>query len=58
MDASKKIVDVGKGVIDWKSVLSHRALAGTKHIFVEHDEPKDAFASIRESYRYLSSLRV
>ena len=58
MDAAKNMVDVGKGVIDWKAVLGHRALAGTKHIFVEHDQPKDAFASIRDSYRYLSTLRV
>lgn len=53
MDSSKKMVDVGKGVIDWKAVLAGRRLAGTKHIFVEHDQPPDAFASIRNSYVYL-----
>lgn len=58
MDAAGKMVDVGKGVIDWKTILGRRALAGTKHIFVEHDEPKDPFASIRDSYAYLRALHV
>jgi sugar phosphate isomerase/epimerase len=55
-DAQGKMVDVGKGVIDWKAVLRARPQAGTKHIFVEHDEPKDPFASIRDSYRYLRPI--
>ena len=58
MDAAKKMTDVGKGVIDWKTILGRRPLAGTKHIFVEHDEPKDPFASIRDSYAYLRALDV
>jgi sugar phosphate isomerase/epimerase len=56
MDAAKKMADVGKGLIDWKAILGKRDLAGTKHIFVEHDEPKDPFASIRDSYEYLRRL--
>lgn len=58
MDAQGKMVDVGKGVIPWKTILGKRELAGTKHIFVEHDEPSDPFASIRDSYRYLHALAV
>ena len=57
-DASGKMVDVGKGVIPWKTILGKRQLAGVKHIFVEHDEPADPFASIRDSYRYLHALSV
>ncbi len=55
---AKGMVDVGKGVINWRAVLGSRSLAGTKHIFVEHDQPKDPFASIRDSYRYLHALDV
>ena len=58
MDAAKKMVDVGKGVIDWKAILRARKLAGTKHMFVEHDAPKDPFASIADSLAYLRSLEV
>ena len=58
MDAAKKMVDVGQGVIDWKAILDARKLAGTKHVFVEHDNPPDPFASIRDSLAYLSSLDV
>lgn len=60
MDATpdKGMVDVGKGVINWRAILGHRSQAGTKHIFVEHDQPKDAYASIRNSYQYLRNLNV
>ncbi len=57
-DASGKMVSVGKGAIDWKAVLRHRTQAGTKHIFVEHDNPADPFASIADSYAYLRKLNV
>lgn len=57
-DAAGKMVDVGKGAIPWRAVLARRGIAGTKHIFVEHDEPGDAFAFISNSYRYLSTLDV
>ncbi|MEO5588715.1 MAG: sugar phosphate isomerase/epimerase [Gemmatimonadaceae bacterium] len=52
------MVDVGKGIIDWREILDGRKAAGARHIFVEHDEPKDPVSSIRTSYRYLSSLNV
>jgi sugar phosphate isomerase/epimerase len=57
-DAAGKMVDVGKGVIPWKVILGKRQVAGVKHIFVEHDDPADPFASIRDSYRYLRALDV
>lgn len=57
-DAAGKMVDVGKGVIPWKSILARRQLAGVKHIYVEHDDPADPFASIRASYQYLKRLDV
>lgn len=58
MDAKKNMTDVGKGVIPWKTILGKRSIAGTKHIFVEHDQPADPIASITNSYRYLNSLSV
>ena len=48
---------VGSGVIDWKRIFSYSDVAGIKHYFVEHDAPKDPFASITASYKYLSTLR-
>ena len=47
----------GKGVIDWKSIFAKADLGGIKHYFVEHDEPKDPFASAQTSYEYLAKLR-
>jgi sugar phosphate isomerase/epimerase len=58
MDASRNMVEVGKGIINWKTILEKGKDEGVKHVFVEHDQPKDAFASIRASYQYLSTLRV
>jgi sugar phosphate isomerase/epimerase len=54
--ADRKMVDVGKGKIDWKSLFAQSQLAGIEHYFVEHDEPPDPIASIQASYDYLARL--
>lgn len=51
-----RMVDVGRGVIDFKSIFARRNQAGIRHFFVEHDNPPDALASARASYQYLSRL--
>jgi sugar phosphate isomerase/epimerase len=51
-----RMLDVGKGVIDWRTLLSRSKAAGVRHYFVEHDEPSDPIASIRSSYRYLRTV--
>jgi len=53
-----RMVDVGRGVIDWPTLIPVAKRSGVKHFFVEHDEPRDAVESIRSSYRYLSGLRL
>ena len=52
-----EMLDVGKGVIDWRTLLSRSKSAGVRHYFVEHDEPRDPIGSIRSSYRYLRALQ-
>src|SRR5207302_1314694 len=42
-----RIVEVGAGKIDFKKIFAQSDQAGIKYYFVEHDEPADAFASIR-----------
>ena len=58
MDGSraKTMVDVGKGVIDWKAIFAQSGEAGIEHYFVEHDDARDPFASIADSYAYLRRL--
>jgi len=51
------MADVGEGVIDWKRIFAKSEEAGIRHYFVEHDDPKSAFDSIRVSYNYLQRLR-
>jgi sugar phosphate isomerase/epimerase len=51
-----KMVDVGQGKIDFRSIFAQGDTAGIQHYFVEHDEPADPMASIRNSYEYLHSL--
>ena len=53
----RKMLDVGKGVVDWKSIFAHASQAGLKHVFVENDEAKEPLESIRRSYSYLRALR-
>jgi len=49
-------VPVGTGVVDFKRIFANAATAGMKHFFVEHDMPKDAFASIQTSYNNLTKI--
>jgi sugar phosphate isomerase/epimerase len=56
-DKNGTMVDVGKGVIDWKAIFEKSDIAGIKHYFVEFDNPPDPFASIQECYTYLKNLR-
>jgi sugar phosphate isomerase/epimerase len=51
------MADVGAGAIDWKRIFAQSNKAGIKHYFVEHDEPKSPFDSLRNSYKYLHDLR-
>jgi sugar phosphate isomerase/epimerase len=46
---------VGSGVVDFATIFANAETAGLKHFFVEHDMPKDPYASITESYNYLTS---
>jgi sugar phosphate isomerase/epimerase len=51
-----KMVDVGSGKIDFRSIFAQSDKAGIKHYFVEHDQPADPIATLRNSYNYLHSL--
>src|SRR5213079_2554522 len=46
-------VPVGEGVVDFKNIFVNADVAGMKHFFVEHDMPKDPYASITTSYNNL-----
>ena len=52
-----QMVDVGKGVIDWRAIFAQSKRAGVRHIFVEHDDPRSPIAFIENSHRYLTALR-
>jgi len=54
---ARGMVDVGKGVIDWKGLFAQSEQAGVQHYFVEHDYARDPFASIAASCDYLKKLR-
>jgi sugar phosphate isomerase/epimerase len=51
------MTEVGSGVIDWNRIFAQSDKAGIKHYFVEHDNPKAPFDSIRTSFNYLNRLR-
>jgi sugar phosphate isomerase/epimerase len=52
----KEMTSVGDGVIDWKRIFAAAEIAGIQHYFVENDAPKEAFANLTASYKYLSQL--
>ncbi|MBS1531988.1 MAG: TIM barrel protein [Bacteroidetes bacterium] len=49
---------VGEGIVDFKDIFANTKVAGVQHYFVEHDMPKDAFASITTSYKNLRSMGI
>jgi sugar phosphate isomerase/epimerase len=57
LHATGRLADVGEGVIDWMRILARSEKGGIKHYFVENDEPKSAFESIKISYDYLHNLQ-
>ncbi|RYU92450.1 sugar phosphate isomerase/epimerase [Mucilaginibacter terrigena] len=55
LDASREnILPVGSGTIDFKPIFAAAATAGMRSFFVEHDMPKDAFASINSSIGFIN----
>jgi sugar phosphate isomerase/epimerase len=52
-----RMVDVGQGKIDFRPIFAASGKAGIKHYFVEHDQPADPIATIRNSYKYLSTVK-
>ena len=52
----RAMVDVGKGVIDFRRLFALSRTAGLRYAFVEHDQPGDALASIRASHDHLVRL--
>ncbi len=57
MTKAHKMTEVGSGAIDWKRIFAQSEKAGIRHYFVEHDQPKDPFESLRISHDYLKKLR-
>jgi sugar phosphate isomerase/epimerase len=53
---NNRMVDVGKGKIDFRTILAQSDKAGAKHYYVEYDDSPDPIASIRSSYNYLHTL--
>lgn len=53
---SHEQVDVGRGVIDWKRLLELATAGKVKHIFVEHDSPADAWATVAAGRAHLRTL--
>ena len=51
-----RMVEVGKGSIDFAAIFAASGLGGIQHYFVEHDNPADPIASIRSSFNYLKNL--
>jgi sugar phosphate isomerase/epimerase len=59
MDATPRrfFADVGRGVIDFKTIFARSRKAGVRHYFVENDEPAGSpFDSLRVSFDYLRQL--
>ncbi len=54
--AAGEMVDVGAGVIDFRSILTRAGALGLLHQYVEHDQPADPIGSVRASHRALAAM--
>jgi sugar phosphate isomerase/epimerase len=55
---AQDITNVGSGTIDWKKVITAARAQGTKHAFVENDNPgSEPLVAIRTSHAYLTKLK-
>jgi sugar phosphate isomerase/epimerase len=52
----RKMMDVGAGTIDFKTILATGRKQGLQHWFIEHDTPTDPIASITASAAALKKL--
>jgi sugar phosphate isomerase/epimerase len=51
-----RMVDLGRGTIDFAAIFARSTQAGIRHYFVEHDEPRDPFAFCRDGFAYVRGL--
>ncbi len=49
-------VDVGAGVMDWKAIIDLATAGRVRNVFVEHDEPADAWATVSAGLAHLKRL--
>ena len=53
-----EMMDVGKGTIDFRTILPQLKSGGLQYAFVEHDQPTDAIATARGGLAHLQSLKL
>jgi len=51
-----RMVDLGRGTIDFAAIFARSDQAGIRHYFVEHDEPPDPFPFCRDAFAHLRDL--
>ncbi len=52
----QEMVPLGTGTLNYKPVLEVASVGGLEHFFIEHDMPKDAFASIEAGVKHFTSF--
>lgn len=56
MDADGRMVDPGRGRIDFPAMVARRDQAGIRHWFVEHDDSANVMETLRAGYAYLYAM--
>ncbi|HUF25749.1 MAG TPA: sugar phosphate isomerase/epimerase [Gemmatimonadaceae bacterium] len=54
--STHEMTAVGAGEIDFAGIFARAGDSGLEHFFVEHDQPADPLASVRNSYDHLRNL--
>lgn len=56
MTNEQVVVPVGEGILDYANLFSLAEKSGLKYYFVEHENPKDGFASLRTSIASIQAI--
>jgi sugar phosphate isomerase/epimerase len=54
----KKVLPLGKGIINYDPVFKAASVAGLKNYFIEHDMPTDPFTSIQTSIEVIKKIKA
>lgn len=49
---------IGKGIIDFRTIMKNRKKAGLEHYFIEDERENDPFGNLEKAFNYMNNLKA